>query len=437
MEKLKGVIMQIEKELSQMNKDELNELKIALQKEYEDIKAKGLKLDMSRGKPETAQVELSMGMLSDEIVKNVKSSDGMDCRNYGVVDGLLEAKELFAPILGVNVDEIIIGGNASLQLMYDTVARAMILGFPESEKAWGKYEKVKFICPSPGYDRHFSICQSLGIEMLLVENNAGGPNMDEVERLVANDDTIKGIWCVPKYSNPDGITYSDEVVKRFANLKPKAKDFKIFWDNAYAIHDLNDEGDKLLNLLEEAKKVGNENMPIMFSSTSKITFAGSGLSFIASSKANIDLIRKQMSMQTIGYDKLNQLRHVKFFGGKFENVLAHMKKHAEIIRPKFEKVLDVLEMEIAPLGIGTWAKPNGGYFVSFNSLDGCAKRIVSLCKDAGVVLTPAGATFPYGMDPSDKNIRIAPTFPPVAELETALEVFVLSVKLASVEKLLG
>ena len=255
--------------------------------------------------------------------------------------------------------------------------------------------------------------------------------------MVAEDDSIKGIWCVPKYSNPNGTTYSDEVVKRFANLKPKAKDFKIFWDNAYAIHDLHDESDKLLNLLEEAKKTGKENSVIMFSSTSKITFAGGGLSFIASSKANIDLFRKQMSMQTIGFDKLNQLRHVNFFEGKYENILLHMKKHANIIRPKFEKVLEVLENEIAPLEIGSWAKPNGGYFISFDSLDGCAKRIVALCKDAGVVLTPAGASFPYGNDPNDKNIRIAPTFPPVNELEKALEVFVLSVKLASVEKLLG
>lgn len=429
--------MHAEKNYTQMGREELVKLKSDLEKQYNDIKAKGLKLDMSRGKPETAQLELSMGMLREGVCDEVLSPSGVDCRNYGGLDGLPEAKELFAPILGVSTEEIIIGGNASLQLMYDTVSRAMILGFPESDKAWGKYEKIRFLCPAPGYDRHFGICQALGIEMITVENKSDGPDMDKIEELVSSDDTIKGIWCVPKYSNPDGITYSDEAVKRFANLNPLAKDFKIFWDNAYAIHDLYEDADVLLNLLDEAKKTGKQNMVIMFSSTSKVTFAGGGLSFIASSKENIEFFKKQMSMQTIGYDKLNQLRHIKFFNGKYENIISHMKKHAEIIRPKFEKVLEVLDREIAPYCIGSWVKPKGGYFISFNSLEGCAKRIGELCKQAGVVLTPSGATFPYGKDPKDRNIRIAPTYPPVPELEKALEVFVLSVKLASVEKLLG
>lgn len=419
-----------------MNKNELLAEKAELEKKYGELKAKGLKLDMSRGKPEKSQLDLSMGLLSEEITKCVIAEDGTDCRNYGVLDGLPEAKRLFAPMLGVSTDEIFIGGNASLQLMYDTIAKAMIIGLPESKKPWGKYEKVKFLCPAPGYDRHFGICESLGIEMINIEYKADGPDMDEVERLVAEDETIKGIWCVPMYSNPEGLTYSDEVVRRFANLKPKAEDFRIFWDNAYCMHHLTDTPDKLLNILDEAKKVGNENIVFMFASTAKITFAGGGIAIIGASKANIAYLKKLVGMQTIGFDKLNQLRHVKFFGS-FENIEKHMQKHRAIIAPKFEIVIKTLESEIAPLGIGEWKKPNGGYFISFNSIDGCAKRIAALCKEAGVVLTPAGAAFPYGKDPRDRNIRIAPTFPPVAELEQALEVFCVSVKLASAEKLLN
>ena len=338
-------------------------------------------------------------------------------------------------MLGVGEDEIIIGGNSSLQLMYDTIARAMLLGVLGGDKPWSKNEKVKFLCPAPGYDRHFAICQSLGIEMITVPYKADGPDMDIVEKLVAEDELIKGIWCVPMYSNPEGITYSDEVVKRFADLSPAAKDFRIFWDNAYCVHHLTDTPDTLLNLLDEAKKTGKENMVFMFTSTSKISFPGGGLAVIGASAANIEFIKSQMTYQTIGFDKLNQLRHARFFKD-FDGIKAHMLKHREIIAPKFDIVLDALDKEIAPLGFGKWHKPNGGYFVSFNGLQGTAKRTVALCKEAGVVLTGAGATYPYGIDPEDKNIRIAPTYPTTEELAMAMEVFCVAVKLAACEALL-
>ena len=331
---------------------------------------------------------------------------------------------------------MIIGGNSSLNLMYDTIAKGIIFGVNGVDKPWKDYEKIKWICPVPGYDRHFAICESFGIEMINVPLYSDGPDMDMIEELVANDETIKGIWCVPMYSNPTGTTYSDEVVRRFANLKPKANDFRIFWDNAYCIHHLTDTHDKLLNILDECKKAGNEDMVYIFASTSKISFAGGGIAVLGASKKNVDYLLSLMTIQTIGFDKINQLRHVKFFGS-YAGLEEHMKKHAEIIKPKFDVCLEALEKEIAPLGIGKWHKPNGGYFISFNSMKNCAKKIVSLCKETGVVLTDAGATFPYGNDPDDSNIRIAPTFPPVEELKQAIEIFCIAVKIASAEQLLS
>lgn len=422
---------------TQMTREQLSAEKQKLEKEYDAYKAKGLKLDMSRGKPAPEQLNLSLDMLLHCLDGNYKSSNGIDCRNYGVLDGIPEAKALFTEMLGVNNDEIIVGGNSSLQLMYDTLIRAMQLGVLGSDKPWCKYESVKFLCPAPGYDRHFAICEALGIEMIPVAYKEDGPDMDEVERLAASDESIKGIWCVPMYSNPTGITYSDEVVKRFAALKPAAKDFRIFWDNAYCVHHLSDtDRDHLLNIIDECKKAGNPDLVLEFTSTSKISFPGGGLAVIAASKANIDFIKSQMTYQTIGFDKLNQLRHAKYFKD-FNGIQEHMRHHAAIIQPKFNVVLYALDKEIAPLGIGSWKKPKGGYFISFNSLEGCAKRIVSLAREAGVVMTGAGATYPYGKDPHDSNIRIAPTFPSVEELSTAMEIFCVCVKLASVEKLLA
>lgn len=419
---------------TEMNKEQLAETKAALEQEYEAYKAKGLKLDMSRGKPAPAQLDLSMDML--KLPVDCKAANGFDCRNYGVLDGIPEAKQLFADILDVSADEVIVGGNSSLQLMYDTIIRALQLGVLGGDKPWGKYDKVKFLCPAPGYDRHFAICQSLGIEMITVAYKADGPDMDEVERLVASDEQIKGIWCVPMYSNPTGITYSDEVVKRFAALKPAAKDFRIFWDNAYCVHHLSDDCDKLLNIMDECKKAGSPDMVFEFTSTSKVSFPGSGVAVMAASKANLDFIRSQMTFQTIGFDKLNQLRHVQYFKDT-DGIKAQMKRHAAIIKPKFDVVLELLGREIAPLGIGAWQNPKGGYFVSFDAMEGCAKRIVGLAKEAGVVMTGAGATYPYGNDPKDSNIRIAPTYPTVEELRTAMEIFCVCVKLASAEKLLA
>ncbi len=421
---------------SEYSAEQLKELEKELTAKYEDYKARNLKLDMSRGKPAPDQLNLSIDMLTHCLDGDYKSENGIDCRNYGVLDGIPEAKELMRPLLGVSNEEIIVGGNSSLQLMYDTIARAMLLGVLGGDKPWCKNNKVKFLCPAPGYDRHFAICESIGIEMITVPYLEDGPDMDMVEKQVSEDDEIKGIWCVPMYSNPTGITYSDEVVKRFANLKPKAKDFRIFWDNAYCVHHLYDTHDKLLNILDECKKAGNPDMVFMFTSTSKISFPGGGLACIGASKANIQFIDSQMTYQTIGYDKLNQLRHAKFFKN-FDGITAHMEKHRAIIAPKFDIVLNMLNSEIAPCGIAKWHNPTGGYFVSFTGMDGTAKRIVALCKEAGVVLTGAGATYPYGKDPHDSNIRIAPTFPTCEELQTAMEIFCVSAKLASVEKLLA
>lgn len=424
-----------------MSNEELLSLKSKLDIEYEDFKSKKLNLDMSRGKPCTKQLDLSMDMM--DVLNsnaNLKCREGIDCRNYGVLDGVEGSKELIANILGVTPDEVIIYGNSSLNIIYDTISRSYSHGVLGS-KPWCKYDRVKFLCPVPGYDRHFAITQHYGIEMINVKMNSDGPDMDTVEKLVSEDETIKGIWCVPKYSNPQGITYSDEVVKRFANLHPKAKDFRIMWDNAYVVHDLYDESDNLLNIMDECKKCGNEDMVYEFCSTSKITFPGSGIAAIASSKKNIEGIMKQLTIQTIGYDKLNQLRHVRFFKiihgvSAIDGIKEHMKKHAEILRPKFATVLNALEKEIKPYNIGNWVNPRGGYFISFNTLNGCAKKVVAMCKQAGVIMTPAGATYPYGKDYDDSNIRIAPTYPSIQELEVAVKLFTLCVKIASIEKIL-
>ncbi|MBQ8786200.1 MAG: aminotransferase class I/II-fold pyridoxal phosphate-dependent enzyme [Oscillospiraceae bacterium] len=422
--------------LTEMSKEQLSAFKAECEKEYEAYKAKGMKLDMSRGKPGADQLDIAMPMF--DVFTNSASmiaDDGTDCRNYGMLTGIPDAKKLFGELLGVGTDEIIIGGNSSLSLMYDTVARAVTHGVYGSEKPWGKCEKVKFLCPAPGYDRHFAICETFGIEMITVPMKNDGPDMDMVEKLVAEDEAIKGIWCVPLYSNPDGIVYSDETVRRFANLSPKAKDFRIFWDNAYCVHYLKDAPDRILNILDECKKTGKEDMVFIFASTSKISFPGAGVAVMAGSVNNINQIAALMGIQCISYDKINQLRHVKYFKD-MDGIMAHMAKHKAILAPKFNMVLDMLDKEIGELGILEWNKPNGGYFVSVNTLDGCAKRTVQLCKEAGVVLTGAGATFPYGKDPADKNIRIAPTYPPVSELEQAMNIFCISLKLASAEKLL-
>lgn len=420
-----------------LSREELLELKKELEVEFEDVKGKGLKLDMSRGKPSKAQLDLSMGMMD---VLNGDSDlvceEGVDCRNYGVIDGIKEAKQLFADMMEVPKDNIIIFGNSSLNVMYDTVARAMTHGIMGSTP-WAKLDKVKFLCPVPGYDRHFKITEHFGIEMINIPMTQDGPDMDLVAQYVENDPSVKGIWCVPKYSNPQGITYSDETVHRFATLNPAAEDFRIFWDNAYGIHHLyEDKQDYLIEILMECKKEGHPDMVYKFGSTSKISFPGSGIAAIAASDNNLKEIRQMMSIQTIGHDKLNQLRHVRYFKD-IHGMVEHMKKHADILRPKFETVLNVLENELGGLEIGSWIAPRGGYFISFDSMEGCAKAIVAKAKEAGLIMTGAGATFPYGKDPKDSNIRIAPSFPTPEELAVAAQVFVLSVKLVSIDKLLS
>ncbi len=420
-----------------MSKEELVQLKEKLNAEYEAFRAKGLKLDMSRGKPSVEQLNLSMGMMDVlSSSADLKCEAGVDCRNYGVLDGIQEAKQLLGDMIEVPADNIIIYGNSSLDVMYSTVARSMTHGVMGGTP-WCKLDRVKFLCPAPGYDRHFAITEYFGIEMITVPMTPAGPDMDLVEKLVSQDEAIKGIWCVPKYSNPQGITYSDETVRRFARLQPAAKDFRIYWDNAYGIHHLyDDDQDYLLEILAECEKAGNPDLVYKFCSTSKVSFPGSGVAAIAASPANLESIRKQLAIQTIGFDKLNQLRHVRFYKN-LDGMVEHMKKHAAILRPKFEAVLATLDRELSPCGIATWTKPKGGYFISFNSLDGCAKAIVAKCREAGVVMTPAGATYPYGIDPHDSNIRIAPSFPTPEELALASELFVLCVKLVSIDRILA
>lgn len=420
----------------EMTKEELQALRKTLAAKYREFQGKDLKLDMSRGKPSVDQLDLSMGMMdvlsSDD---DLTCDDGTDCRNYGVLDGISEAKELLADMMEVHPDQIIIYGNSSLNVMYDTISRSMTHGVMGSTP-WCKLDKVKFLCPVPGYDRHFAITEYFGIEMVNVPMTATGPDMDLVEKLVAEDEAIKGIWCVPKYSNPQGISYSDDTVRRFARLKPAAADFRIYWDNAYTIHHLYDhEQDHLVEILAECKRAGNPDLAIKFASTSKISFPGSGIAALAASQNNLVDIRKQLRIQTIGHDKVNQLRHVRFFGD-IHGMVEHMRLHADIMRPKFEAVIETLHRELDGLEIGTWTEPKGGYFISFDALDGCAKDIVARCKKAGLVMTGAGATYPYGKDPHDSNIRIAPSYPPLEDLKLAMELFALCVKLVSVDKLL-
>ncbi len=425
------------KAYSELSREELMELREQLLAAYEEKKALGLNLDMSRGKPSPTQLGVSVGLM--DVINSdsdMRSECGTDCRNYGCLDGIPEVKRLMAEMMGTTEDHIFIGGNASLTLMFDTVSRAYTHGIM-GETPWCKLDKVKFLCPVPGYDRHFAITEHFGIEMINIPMTVTGPDMDMVEELVNSDPAVKGIWCVPKYSNPQGICYSDETVRRFANLKPAAKDFRIFWDNAYVIHHLYEDNQvEILDIISECEKAGNPDMVYEFASTSKVSFPGSGVSAVAMSHANLEDAKKHYTIQTIGNDKVNQLRHARYFKN-LDGLKGHMKKHADFMRPKFEATLKVLEEELDGLGIGSWIKPLGGYFISFDAMEGCAKAIVAKCKEAGVILTGAGATFPYHNDPMDSNIRIAPSFPTPEEMQQATEIFVLCVKLVSVEKLLA
>lgn len=419
----------------EMSREELLKEKKVLQARYEQCVQKSLKLNMTRGIPGSEQLAISMPMLDIlTSASDLKSISGVDCRNYGVVDGIPEAKKLFADLFEVSTDEIIVGGNSSLTMMFDTISSAMGHGLLGGEP-WANQGHIKFLCPSPGYDRHFAISEYFEIDMIPIEIDEDGPDMETIERLVSNDPLIKGIWCVPKYSNPTGVTYSDETVLRFANLKPAAKDFRIFWDNAYCVHHLFGEDKKLLNLLNECKKAGNPNMVYMYFSTSKITFPGAGLAGMATSVENVNAIKARMSVQTIGHDKLNQLRHMRFIKD-LEGLYKHMDKHAEILRPHFTAVLETFEKELRESGVAKWSEPKGGYFISVDLLEGCARRTNELCAQAGVAITPAGATFPYHRDPLDRNLRIAPTSPSVDELIEGMTVFSICARMAAIEKLL-
>ena len=426
------------KPYTELTRKELLDLQKELQAEYQSEKDKGLKLDISRGKPSKAQLDLSMPML--DVINSssdMTTENGTDVRNYGLLDGIPEAKKLMGDMMDADPSQVIVWGNSSLNIMYDCVARSVLFGVMGSTP-WSKLDKVKFLCPVPGYDRHFGVTEQFGIEMINVPVLADGPDMDMVEEYVNNDPAVKGIWCVPVYANPTGSVYSEETVKRMAALKPAAKDFRIYWDNAYCVHHLFDEEEKqakVLNILEECEKAGNPDMVYQFCSTSKVTFAGAGIAAMSSSPANIADIKSKIQWSTIGPDRINQLRHVRFFKDA-DGLREHMKKHAAIVRPKFEEVLGTLDRELSELEIAQWSHPMGGYFVSFDAMEGCAKKIVEKCKEAGLVLTGAGAAFPYGKDPKDSNIRIAPTMPPMEELKEAMKLFVTCVKLVTVEKLL-
>ena len=418
-----------------LSKDDLLKEKKEVLKKYENFKKLNLNLNMARGKPSAEQINLSKELLASINSESICiTENGEDCLNYGILDGLSELKELFAPVLGVKKNQIFVGGNSSLSMMFDVISFFMTHGVG-GNTPWLKQEKIKFLCPCPGYDRHFAILTHFNIEAVPVPMTNTGPDMDTVERLVATDDTIKGIWCVPKYSNPQGITYSDETVRRFAALKPLATDFRIFWDNAYAIHDLTDTPVKLLNIMDECEKNGTQNFPIIFCSTSKITFPGAGVAFLGTSENNLKEIKKMYSFKTIGFDKINQLRHLRYFKD-YQGILKQMEKHRTILNAKFDTVIDILTSELSDNNIISFHKPKGGYFISVDVLNGCAKRVVELCKNVGLVLTEAGATFPNGFDKNDSNIRLAPSYPTINELNTAMQVFCVCVKLAALEKLL-
>jgi DNA-binding transcriptional MocR family regulator len=406
-----------------------------LKKRYQAFQSQKMNLDMTRGKPCPEQLDLALGLLDGLSRKDFKALDGTDCRNYGGLDGLPEAKRLFSEYLGVAPDEIIIGGNSSLNLMHDAMTWAFVLGAAKGSVPWSQQTPIKFICPSPGYDRHFAICEHLGIEMIPVALHGDGPDMDTVEDLVQSDACIKGLWCVPKYSNPTGEVYSDDVVERLAHLPAKAPDFRIFWDNAYTLHHLGAGPARLADILAACRRAGRPERVLIFGSTSKISIAGGGLSFMAGSQVNMDWARGHLGFQTIGPDKLNQLRHLAFFKN-MEGLEAHMQRHAAILKPKFDSVQEVLDRELTGKGMAEWTRPSGGYFVSIDTWDGCGRRIVQLAAEAGVKLTPAGSTFPYRKDPHDRNIRIAPSFPALADIRTAMEVLAVCIELASVESLL-
>lgn len=418
-----------------MTKDELLYEKERLLFIYNTYKSKNLKLDLSRGKPGNDQLKISEKML-DSLTGDSEyiSENGVDYRNYGLLEGIPKMRELFGQMLGVNKENVIVGGNSSLNMMFDVMSCFMTHGIGGCDP-WIKEDKIKFLCPVPGYDRHFSISEYYNMEMIPIRMTLEGPDMDEIENLINNDDTIKGIWCVPKYSNPQGITYSDETVRQFAKLKPKAQDFRIFWDNAYAIHDIDDKPDKLLDIAGECRKANNEDIVIQFCSTSKITFPGSGVAALAASELNLETLKKRLFVQTIGYDKLNQLRHILFFKD-YNGILQHMEKHKEILKPKFDVVLNALESEFSQNNIVSWIKPNGGYFVSIEVRKGCAKKVIEFCKESGVILTPAGSTYPYKNDPNDSNIRLAPTYPPLGELKAAMDLLCVSIKIVTIEVLI-
>lgn len=425
------------KTYGEQSREELLALKEQLEKAYEEAKGRGLKLDMSRGKPSVAQLDMSGGLLDVlNSASHMQSENGVDVRNYGAMDGIPEAKRLMGEMMGVPAENVIVCGNASLTLMYDTVSRSVTHGVLGGTP-WCRLDKVKFLCPVPGYDRHFAITEHFGIEMVNIPMTPQGPDMDLVEELVRGDESVKGIWCVPKYSNPQGYTYSEETVRRFARLKPAARDFRIYWDNAYAVHHLyEDRQDELADILSLCAEAQNPDLVYEFCSTSKITYAGAGICAVAASRANLEEMRKSLALQTIGFDKVNQLRHVRYLKD-MEGVKAQMRRHADWMRPKFEAALSVFDKELTGLGIGQWTRPNGGYFISFEAMEGCARSIVARCKEAGMVLTEAGATYPYRKDPRDSNIRIAPSFPTPEEMERAAALFVLCVKLVSAEKLLA
>ena len=419
-----------------MTKEELTAELVEVKKQFKIEKSKGYSLDMSRGKPDSTQLNLSMGMLEQNPYDLIYTRKGTDVRNYGELAGVDEAKELFASILGLKPENVIMGGQSSLCLMYDCFIKALVLGVRGGAKPWGQQGQIKFLCPVPGYDRHFRICQEFGVEMINIPMTPDGPDMDLVREYAENDPSVKGIWCVPKYSNPQGYTYSPETVEAFAALKPAADDFRIFWDNAYQVHGFRENDDYLMNIFDACAKYGSEDMVYEFMSTSKVTFSGAGIAVLAASKENIQFLLKQMGVQTLGYNKLNQLQHVKFFGSP-EGLYKHMKKQANYLRPKFDCALAVLDNGLTEYEIGQWTRPNGGYFISFDGLKGTAKRCVKLCGELGVKLTDAGATFPYGIDPEDKNIRIAPSFPQTEQLYSSMRVFCLCQRMAALEVLLA